>query len=67
MEKSEVADDILALFLLIITGLIEHVIKHPIGSITACLGLLLMYERYRSQRMKNKIIERRLKNIDKDE
>ena len=55
---------------LAVTGgamLIEEFIKHPVGGVTAILGLLYMFDRWRTQRIIHKIKLSELEDIEKDE
>lgn len=67
MTEDDLRGDITALVLMVLVNLLDYFVAHPIGSITAIFGLLLMYERWRSQRQRNEILRKRLDKLNREE
>lgn len=53
-------EDFKALAVIFMTGIVEHVLHNPIGSLTAVIGLLYVYQKWQTQVLERKKAEKEL-------
>jgi hypothetical protein len=66
-EYRGITDAILTALATCLVFIIDEFVKHPVGSLASVVGLLFVYERYRTQRVERKIKNKELENIIKNE
>jgi len=55
-------EDLKALAVVFMTGIFEHLMHNPIGSLTAIIGLLYVYQKWQTQSILRKKAEKDLKD-----